>query len=115
MFGGQYRASLINSGPDFVRVLKYVYQNPVKAKICKRVESYPFSTIDDLDEIPRENSRLKTCFLETEIFADAKLLHEQGKMYEYLNSEEKEFELLSMQRALRRNIFKIPVGKHLQL
>jgi putative transposase len=48
LFGGPYHWSLIKSSRYFGHALKYVYRNPVKAKICERVEEYPFSTLHGL-------------------------------------------------------------------
>lgn len=48
VFGGPYHWSLINNTRYFGHALKYVYRNPVRAKICTRVEDYPFSTLHGL-------------------------------------------------------------------
>ncbi len=45
LFGGPYKASLIGDAGYYATVLKYVYRNPIKAKVCERVEDYPFSTL----------------------------------------------------------------------
>lgn len=45
LFGGSYHWSLIRSSRYFGHALKYVYRNPVKAKLCSRVEDYPYSTL----------------------------------------------------------------------
>ncbi len=45
MFGGRYKWSLIKSEKSLLRVKKYLYQNPLKAKMIKRVEYYNFSTL----------------------------------------------------------------------
>lgn len=48
LFGGPYHWSLIRETHYFRHVIKYVYRNPVKAKLCERVEEYPFSTLHGL-------------------------------------------------------------------
>ena len=45
LFGGPYFWSLIQSSRYFGHALKYVYRNPVRAKLCDRTESHPFSTL----------------------------------------------------------------------
>lgn len=45
VFGARYHWSLIENHQYYDCVLKYVYRNPVKAKLSKSVELYPFSTI----------------------------------------------------------------------
>lgn len=44
VFGGSYKWSLINVRAYYFNTIKYVYQNPIRAKICSRVELYPYST-----------------------------------------------------------------------
>lgn len=48
LFGAPYFWSLINSSRYFGHALKYVYRNPVRAKICEKVEDYPYSTLHGL-------------------------------------------------------------------
>lgn len=48
LFGGPYFWSLIASSRYFGHALKYVYRNPVRAKLCAQVEDYPFSTLAGL-------------------------------------------------------------------
>jgi putative transposase len=44
IFGGPYFRSIILSTRYFGHVLKYVYRNPVRAKLSTHIESYPYST-----------------------------------------------------------------------
>lgn len=48
VFGGPYHWSMIKSSRYFGHALKYDYRNPVKAKLCEKVEEYPFSTLHGL-------------------------------------------------------------------
>ena len=45
IFGGRYRATVIASEQYLINVIRYLYQNPVKAKIVKNSKDYPFSTL----------------------------------------------------------------------
>lgn len=45
VFGATYHWSLIDSPTYFCHALKYVYRNPVRAKLCPQAEDYPFSTL----------------------------------------------------------------------
>jgi putative transposase len=47
-FGGPYKPSLINNSRYYGHAFKYVYRNPVRAKLCGSVEQYPFSTLNGL-------------------------------------------------------------------
>jgi putative transposase len=48
IFGGPYFWSIIMSSRYYGHVLKYVYRNPVRAKISETVLAYPFSTVRGL-------------------------------------------------------------------
>ncbi|MGZ3687375.1 MAG: transposase [Bdellovibrionota bacterium] len=48
LFGGPYYRSIIRSSAYFTHAHKYVYRNPVKAKLCTLVEEYPWSTLSGL-------------------------------------------------------------------
>ena len=48
LFGGPYHWTIIESARYFGHALKYVYRNPVKARICEKVEDYPYSTLHGL-------------------------------------------------------------------
>jgi REP element-mobilizing transposase RayT len=48
LFGGPYHWSLINSSRYYGHALKYVYRNPVRAKLCSAVEEHPYSTLQGL-------------------------------------------------------------------
>lgn len=45
LWGGRYRWTLIDSQRYYFQVYRYIYQNPLRAKIVSRVEDYPFSTL----------------------------------------------------------------------
>lgn len=48
LYGARYYPSLIQHEHYYRCVMKYVYQNPVRARVCKSVLDYPFSTITTL-------------------------------------------------------------------
>lgn len=45
LWGGRYRWSLIESQRHYYQVYRYIYQNPIRARIVARVEDYPYSTL----------------------------------------------------------------------
>lgn len=45
LWGGRYRWSLIDSQRHYYQVYRYIYQNPIRAGLVKRVEDYSFSTL----------------------------------------------------------------------
>jgi putative transposase len=47
LWGGRYKWSLIQSQTHYFQVYRYIFQNPLRAGICKKVENYPFSTLQE--------------------------------------------------------------------
>lgn len=45
MFGSNYKWSLIQDPSYLFNVVRYVYQNPIRAGVVSRCEDYPFSTL----------------------------------------------------------------------
>ncbi len=45
MFGGSYKWSLIHEPIYLDRVIKYIYQNPLRAGLVTKCQDYPFSTL----------------------------------------------------------------------
>jgi putative transposase len=48
LYGGRYYPSLVMHDFYYRAVVKYVYQNPLRAGICRSVEDYPYSTLQSL-------------------------------------------------------------------
>ncbi|WP_127716055.1 transposase [Halobacteriovorax sp. HLS] len=44
-FSNRYSWSIIDKQSYLLNVYRYIYQNPVRAKIVKRIEDYPYSSI----------------------------------------------------------------------
>jgi REP element-mobilizing transposase RayT len=81
VFGGRYKAILVKDDKYLLSLLRYVHQNPVRAKICKKVANYQWSSdqyyrnnikkqvyIDKILDIFSENR--KTALAEYERFMD---------------------------------------------
>ena len=102
LFGGPYHWSLINSSRYFGHALKYVYRNPVRAKICSVAEDYPFSTLQGL----LGSAHLPFPLYLTRVGMELDLPSaETSKHLEWLNKPfPKEAEDL-IQRGLRKRLF----------
>ncbi len=48
LFQDRYKSEPIKDEGRFIAVIRYIYQNPVKAKICERPEEYRWSSCRDL-------------------------------------------------------------------
>lgn len=47
-YGSRFHRSLLDNPLYYLHAYKYLYRNPVKAGMCKRVEDYPFSSLPGL-------------------------------------------------------------------
>lgn len=48
LWDGRYRWSLIETRSHYLQVYRYIYQNPLRAKIVSKVQSYPFTTLREV-------------------------------------------------------------------
>jgi REP element-mobilizing transposase RayT len=44
LFQDRFKSEPVDNNEYFLTVLRYIHQNPVKAKLCSKVEEYPFSS-----------------------------------------------------------------------
>ena len=47
LFQDRFKSEPVEDDGYFLTVLRYIHQNPVKARLCKSVESYPYSSISE--------------------------------------------------------------------
>ena len=91
VFGGRYHWSLVTEKNYYKNVIKYVYQNPLRANLCSNVEDYPYSTLHHVI--------FKSYALELETFLTDYDLNWLNKAY---NKDQRE----SLQKGKRRKIFR---------
>lgn len=106
IFGGRYKWSLIQTDIYYSHVYRYVYQNPIAARICERVADYPFSTFYHL----YYDTRLPFCLKDIEYVSRNECIPmNMEKRHAWLNQafSDKEHELI--RRGLRRSVFDIPI------
>lgn len=44
LFQDRFKSEPVDNDPQLLAVLRYIYQNPVKAAICEKLEDYPWSS-----------------------------------------------------------------------
>jgi putative transposase len=45
LFKSRYKWSVIRSRAYYANCYRYIYQNPIRAKLCEKAQEYPFSTL----------------------------------------------------------------------
>lgn len=110
LFGGPYKWSLITTPTYYSLCLKYIYQNPVRAGICPRVEDYAFSSLGVLLGHQTLPFRLEHWKWADEILKwgdPVAILH-------WLNSQYPIGMMESIRRGLKRSTFEIPEKRNSQ-
>jgi hypothetical protein len=99
-FGGRYKWCLIQNENYFWNATKYIFQNPMKAFICKRVEEYPFSSF---------NTDVNFWHM-SDFFGDRdkKIILDLNWLNQSFTKEVND----AIGKGLRRRIFKLPVTKN---
>lgn len=94
VFGGPYKASLIVNADYYAKVFRYLAQNPLRAKMCRRTEDYPFSTFS--------NDRIPVC---SPVSGIAELVPPKN-ISEWINTFDSPRDSLSIRKGLMKTIFK---------
>lgn len=105
VFGGRYGCSLIRNLNHYERILKYVYQNPIKAGLSKKAEGYKFSTLSGLYGLTHLPLSIDRSFEEACGIPD-----EMEKFLEMMNEPIDELEFEYLKKGLMKAEFK-PLGK----
>lgn len=50
LFQDRFRSEVVEDDNYFLTVLRYIHQNPVKAGLCKNIEEYPWSSVEEYIE-----------------------------------------------------------------
>lgn len=83
VFGGRYKAALIQEDGHLFAVLRYIHQNPVRAGICRQVADYAWSS--DAAYRENNNSMVRIDFILNTLSGDREAAI---KLYQQMMSEE---------------------------
>lgn len=100
-YGGRYKASLITDEVYYANVLKYVFRNPVAAKLVTKVEHWPFSTVNNLLSAKDSVIPLSCHSFEKKIY------NEVQDIFHWLNESFDSEDYLKIQKGLRKTHFTI--------
>ncbi len=90
VFGDRYKWCLINSESYYQNVIRYIFQNPIRAEVSKTCESYPYSTLYYQNKKRALPFRLPEHFVENEYL-------------KYINAQIKEGECLRFRKEIQSN------------
>lgn len=100
IYGGRYFRSQILTYNHFLTVYKYVYRNPVEARIVDVVEEYPYSSL---------NSLLGQSQIIFPVAEDTLLFDNISRNLEWMNKAPLLENYETVRKALRRDVFTLPM------
>ena len=100
VFRDRYKAEGIYSEKQLYNCIKYIYDNPVKAEICKKPEEYEFSNYKKIDFIDDE----EYVFIDVE--EDKEIICEK-LVKEFLNKKKMKMEEVRENKAELKKLIKI--------
>ena len=98
IYGARYKWTLITEDSYYANTIRYFYQNPLRAKLCNDVDSYPWSTLS-------ANSNIK---LSPNLKFEQWIPADISELRKWLNRIPDGPYQLMMQKALRRSEFRFP-------
>lgn len=98
IYGARYKSCLLVDDGYYANTIRYFYQNPLRAKICRDVDGYPWTTRSAISRI-----KLSPCKL-----LEGRIPTAPGEMKEWLNKIPPGPYQLMMQTALRKSTFEFP-------
>lgn len=99
IWGAPFFNSVIRNPLYYLQAYKYIYRNPVRAGLCEKVESYPYSSLAMLLGV-RHGILPLAC-------DDTLFCGEPGEILEWLNTDFSAIENESISAALRKKEFKL--------
>jgi putative transposase len=100
LYGGRVFRSMLGSWHYFMNCYKYVYANPVRARLASRAEDYPYSTISGL---------LGQNHLSIPVEEDTILFGDEDNILNWINQTVEEKSLRAMRVGLKHATFKLPL------
>ncbi len=103
LYGSRIFRSRLGSFHYYLNAYKYLYLNPVRARLSSRVEDYRYSTMSGL---------VGSCQLTIPIVEDALLFDDPEQNLMWLNTMPRPEDLEAVRKALRRSDFKFGTDKN---
>jgi putative transposase len=97
-FGGRYKWCLIQNDIYYSNTIRYVFQNPLRAGVVKKVEEYRFSSLGKKLTYHKAWQRPEMC----------SSIIEGSANLNWLNNRLDDSEEAALKGALRRRVFKLP-------
>jgi putative transposase len=105
-FARRYNSSIIKSEHYFRNVFRYIYMNPVRAKIVSRAEEYHGSTLGGIHGLSPLKIPISPCYLGQEFFENS-----SSQWIDFINEPFLDSENQAIRAGLRRGCFAPALSK----
>ncbi len=112
VFGGGYKSTLIMDPYYFAHATKYIYQNPVRAKICTSIEEYTYSTACLDINTERQPGLIIETLWPTDGIAHLLTDMDSAERLLWYNERIDELDKRILDRAVSKSIFAIPPSRN---
>jgi REP element-mobilizing transposase RayT len=102
IFGGRYSRTLIREESHYNIAYKYVYRNPVEAKLCNKVEEYKYSTLQ---------MYLGLSAIDIPVLPDDRIVDETQQTLNWLNSSPKKSDYNAVKKAFSYDEFQLGITR----
>ena len=96
-FAGRHYKTILHDYNYYLNAYKYIYQNPIRAGLCKNAEDYEFSTLNSL--VGQSEARVP-------LVRDAEYCSNPIGILRWLNERPQELKVEAVRYALKRQYFK---------
>ncbi|MBT4760511.1 MAG: hypothetical protein HOO06_02330 [Bdellovibrionaceae bacterium] len=105
VYGRRYHWTIIRTSAQYAHTLKYIYLNPVRAKVCSAAENYEWSTLY------YNSNHIKILVEKNRNGFEEFIPSSQAQVLTWINEQMSEYYLNNVKAALRRHEFKFPQNR----
>lgn len=113
VYGGRYKWTIIDNESYLINVLRYVYENPLKAGLVSEIEYYPYSTLNGV--LGQSRLSIPLYPIKCGQVGHSSLPNHPIKLLDQLKKRHSIEQDKCISTALRRSEFKIPRSKEKDL
>ena len=99
VFRDRYKSENIDTEKHLINCIRYIHQNPVKARICKTSDAYPFSSYYEFKNLKRNCMVGGVFFSEDDL---NEILQETPVVEEFIDDEDKEINFEKIIRMIKK-------------
>jgi putative transposase len=107
VFGNRYRPTRIKDVNHLINVIRYIYQNPVRAQLVKKVEEWPYSSLSFYTGYKNPKLMLEPDFYTRNLFNSG--LDGREEWIKFISTNLSKLDVQLMKQSLNRSTMKFTV------